>query len=119
MNRVLGLSLILGLTVACAPPSLDPQQNMKFVGMKMYNDKAELQGRNFEVVGTVKGRAYMRGSLFERGHMDMNEAYDLMKRNAVLMGADAILLESVIDIGMTATSFKTTECKGVAIKFKS
>lgn len=119
MRLTLSIVLVAISIIACAPPKLTPAQYTKMAGMKLITDKNEVRDRKYTVVAAVTGRAYMRGSIFEKGRMNMEEAYDEMKRKAIAMGADALLLDNCQEIGMTAQSFRTMECSATAIKFEN
>lgn len=122
MKKFAPLALIL--TVACATPKLSPDEMKRTATMQVYQDEAALKaanpGRTYKVLGETKGRNGTKVQYYPLLPMKtppIGPALDEAKAAAIKLGAEAVILKEVKEIGVTLTSWKDLECTLIAVKF--
>ena len=113
--------VLLIASTACVTPKLSPDEMRQTLTMPVYENENALVGKKFTVLGEVKGRNGSKVQYYPLLPMKtppIGPALDEAKAAAAKLGANAVILKEVREIGVTLTSWKDLECTLIAIRIE-
>lgn len=119
MKRLIPVLLLA--STACVTPKLSSDEMRQTLTMPVYENEKALAGKKFTVLGEVKGRNGSKVQYYPLLPMKtppIGPALDEAKAGAAKLGANAVILKEVKEIGVTLTSWKDLECTLIAIKIE-
>ena len=110
---------LLLVTIGCVAPQLSPEEMKSVLLLKVFESEKALEGKKYAVLGEVKGwngSKVLYYPLLPMKTPPTGPALDEAKAAAVKLGANAVIIKEIKEIGATATSWKDLECTLIAIK---